>query len=214
MYLDENLMATSERRASYALRTPPVRDEGLNAWHVRLEFPARPGVLALETYATDLNLAQARFVHLRRVFFDNGQLALEHRLDLDGKRLRDGAVYYRSGQLCEKMTPAPNGHDSVTESFHENGQLISRTVYHGEQRADGEYLAYDDRGNLSSRSHLKDGQLHGLWEVFHASGAIFQRVNYVHDRPVGRFEQWDQHGRLVKEEDWPASAWASGGHGG
>ncbi|HEU4817534.1 hypothetical protein, partial [Janthinobacterium sp.] len=36
MYLDENFMPSNQRRAVYALRTPPVRDEALGAWHVRL----------------------------------------------------------------------------------------------------------------------------------------------------------------------------------
>ena len=139
MYLDQNFMPSNQRRAMYALRTPPVRDEALGAWHVRLEFPDTPGVLAFETYTTDLDLSQVRFVRFRKHYYENGQLLRETYFNAQGEELLGGCVYFENGQVQQRVTALPNGRDSISETYHENGQLMSRTLV--SRRRDGRWRA-------------------------------------------------------------------------
>ena len=207
MYLNEDYVASDAGNASYALRTPPVRDETLGAWHVLLEFADQPGRVAVETWSTDLDLSQAKFVHLRRWYFENGQLAREVQLDNDGREHAGSASvsYYPGGQLKQRVTP--DGHDgsvqeSWHESWHENGQLMQRLRYHGAQMADGEVVAYGPTGKVSSRSHVRGGKLHGLWEVFYPDGSLFQRVQYVDDQMDGEFVSYAPDGSLRSRTIW------------
>ncbi|KAB8036640.1 toxin-antitoxin system YwqK family antitoxin [Janthinobacterium aquaticum] len=203
MYLNEDYVASDAGNASYALRTPPVRDDKLGAWHVLLEFADQPGRVAMESWTTDLDLSQAKFVHLRRWYFENGQLAREVQLDRDGQQRPGNASvsYYPNGQLKQRVTPEGQG-NSVHESWHENGQLMNRLRYHGEQMADGEVIAYGPTGKVSSRSHLRGGKLHGLWEVFHQDGSLYQRAHYVDDRMDGEFVSYAPDGSLRARTIW------------
>ncbi|WP_193317015.1 toxin-antitoxin system YwqK family antitoxin [Janthinobacterium sp. FT14W] len=196
MYLDENFMPSSQRGAAYALRMPPVRDEVLGAWHVRLEFPDTPGVLAFETYATDLDLSQVKFVKFRKYYYVNGQLLRETYFDAQGVELPGGCVYYENGQVQQRVTALPNGRDSIAETYHDNGQLMNRITYHGKRMADGEYVSYGPNGKVSSRAHLKGGRMYGLQQVFYADGKLFQRSHFVDDRQDGEFLTYAQDGSL------------------
>src|SRR5471032_2779897 len=126
MYLTQDFEPSDALHAVYALRTPPVRDEALGAWHVLLEFPETPGKIAMEIYTTDLDLSQAKFVHLRKWYYDNGQLFKTARLDDHGEELIGGELFYESGQLKQRETPLQGGR--VVETYHENGQLMNRIV--------------------------------------------------------------------------------------
>lgn len=203
MYLNEDYVASDAGSAAYALRTPPVRDDKLGAWHVLLEFADQPGRVAMETWTTDLDLSQAKFVHRRRWFYENGQLAREVQLDSDGQPQPGSASvsYYPNGQMKQRVTPEGRG-NSVQESWHENGQLMNRLRYHGEQMADGEIVAYGPTGKVSSRSHVRGGKPHGLWEVFHQDGSLYQRAHYVDDRMDGEFVSYAPDGSLRARTVW------------
>lgn len=202
MYLDENFMPSKQRRAAYALRTPPVRDEALGAWHVLLEFPDAPGTVALEAYATGLDLSQATFVHLRKWYYPNGQLARDERLDAQGNVLTGGASFYANGQVKQRVTLLANGRDSISENYHENGQLMNRISYHGKQMADGEYVSYGPNGRMSSHAFLKGGKMHGLQEVFYADGKLFQRSHFIHDKQDGEFLTLAEDGTVLARKVW------------
>ncbi|WP_215408374.1 toxin-antitoxin system YwqK family antitoxin [Janthinobacterium sp. JC611] len=202
MYLDENFMPSDQRRAVYALRTPPVRDEALGAWHVRLEFPDTPGVLAFETYARDLDLSQVKFVKFRKYYHENGQLLRETYFDAQGEELLGGSVYYENGQVQQRVTALPNGRDSISETYHENGQLMNRITYHGQQMADGEYVSYGPNGKVSSRAFLKGGRMNGVQEVFYADGKLFQRSHFVDDKQDGEAVTLAEDGKVLASTMW------------
>lgn len=216
MYLDENFMPSNERRAVYALRTPPVRDEALGAWHVRLEFPDTPGVLAFETYATDLDLSQVRFVRFRKYYHENGQLLRETYFNAQGEELLGGSVYFENGQLQQRVTALPNGRDSISETYHENGQLMSRIVYHGDEMADGEQVSYGANGAVSHRSYRRNGQMHGVQESFYADGKLFQRGQFVDGKREGEFVTVAEDGKVLARTVWvhgQPDGWSFESHG-
>lgn len=216
MYLDENFVPSSQGRAAYALRTPPVRDAALGAWHVRLEFPGTPGVLAFETYATDLDLSQVKFVKFRKYYYENGQLLRETCFDAQGEKLPGGSVYYENGQLRQKVTPLPNGRDSISETYHENGRLMNRTLYHGDAMADGEQVSYGANGAVSSRSYQRNGQLDGVEESFYADGKPFRRGQFVDGKREGEFVMLARDGSVLARTVWvhgQPDGWSFESHG-
>ena len=216
MYLDENFVPSDQRRAAYALRTAPVRDAALGAWHVRLEFPDTPGVLAFETYATDLDLSQIKFVRFRKYYYENGQLLRETYFNAQGEELSGGSVYFENGQLRQKVTPLPNGRDSISETYHENGQLMNRSVYHGDEVADGEQLSYGANGAVSSRSHQRHGKMHGVEESFYADGKLFRRGQFVDGRREGEFVMLARDGSVLARTVWvrgQPDGWSFESHG-
>ena len=216
MYLDENFMPSNQRRAVYALRAPPVRDEALGAWHVRLEFPDTPGVLAFETYATDLDLSQVRFVRFRKYYHENGQLLRETYFNAQGEELLGGSVYFENGQVQQRVTALPNGRDSISETYHENGQLAHKTLYHGDEMADGEQVSYAANGAVSSRSYRRHGQMHGVQESFYADGKLFQRGQFVDGKREGEFVTVAQDGSVLARTMWvhdQPDGWSFESHG-
>lgn len=216
MYLDENFMPSNQRRAVYALRTPPVRDEALGAWHVRLEFPDTPGVLAFETYATDLDLSQVQFVKFRKYYHENGQLLRETYFNAQGEELLGGSVYFESGQVQQRVTALPNGRDSISETYHENGQLMSRTLYHGDEMADGEQVSYGANGAVSNRSYRRHGQMDGVEESFYADGKLFRKGRYVDGQREGEFVMYAQDGKVLARTVWvhgQPDGWSFESHG-
>ena len=216
MYLDENFMPSNQRRAVYALRTPPVRDEALGAWHVRLEFPDTPGVLAFETYATDLDLSQIKFLRFRKYYYENGQLLRETYFNAQGEELLGGCVYFENGQVKQRVTALPNGRDSISETYHENGQLMSRTLYHGDEMADGEQVSYGANGAVSSRSYRRHGEMDGVQESFYADGKLFQRGQFVDGKREGEFVTVAQDGSVLARTVWvhgQPDGWSFESHG-
>lgn len=202
MYLNENFMPSNERRATYALRTPPVRDEALGAWHVRLEFPDKPGVLAFETYATDLDLKQVRFVRFRKYYYENGQLLRETYLNAQGEELLGGCVYYENGQVKQRVTALPNGRDSISETYHENGQLAYKNLYHDDEMADGEEVSYGANGAVSSRSYRRNGKTDGVQESFYPDGKLHRRGQFVNGKQEGEFVRYAQDGSVLARTVW------------
>ena len=202
MYLDENFVASNQRRAAYALRTPPVRDEALGAWHVRLEFPDTPGVLAFETYATDLDLSQIKFVKFRKYYHENGQLLRETYFNAQGEELLGGSVYFENGQVQQRVTALPNGRDSISETYHANGQLMNRTVYHGDEMADGEQVSYGANGAVSSRAYQRNGKMDGVQELFYADGKLHRRGRFVDGKREGEFVRYAQDGSVLASTVW------------
>lgn len=216
MYLDENFMPSSQRSAAYALRTAPVRDEALGAWHVRLEFPDTPGVLAFETYATDLDLSQVKFVRFRKYYYENGQLLRETYFNDQGEELLGGCVYFENGQVKQKVTALPNGRDSISETYHENGQLMSRTLYHGDEMADGEHVSYGANGAVSSRSYQRNGKMDGVQESFYADGKLFRKGRYVDGQREGEFVLYAEDGKVLGKTVWvhgQPDGWSFESHG-
>ena len=216
MYLDQDFMPSNQRRATYALRTPPVRDEALGAWHVRLEFPDTPGVLAFETYTTDLDLSQVRFVRFRKSYYENGQLLRETYFNDQGEELLGGCVYFENGQVKQRVTALPNGRDSISETYHENGQLMNRTLYHGDEMADGEHVSYGANGAVSSRSYQRNGQMDGVQESFYDDGKLFQRGQFVDGQREGEFVTYAQDGKVLAKTVWvhgQPDGWSFESHG-
>ena len=216
MYLDENFMPSNQRRAAYALRTPPVRDEALGAWHVRLEFPDTPGVLAFETYATDLDLSQIKFLRFRKYYYENGQLLRETYFNAQGEELLGGCVYFENGQVQQRVTALPNGRDSISETYHENGQLMSRTVYHGDEMADGEQVSYGANGAVSNRSYRRNGQIDGVEESFYPDGKLFRRGRHVDGQREGEFVMYAEDGKVLARTVWvhgQPDGWSFESHG-
>lgn len=123
--------------------------------------------------------------------------------------------FYDNGQLKQKVTLLPNGHDRIAENYHENGQLMNRIRYHGKQMADGEYVSYGPNGKVSSRSHLKGGKMHGLQEVFYADGKLFQRSHFSHDKQDGEFLTLAEDGKVLARKVWvdgEADGWSFESH--
>jgi len=216
MYLDENFMPSNQRRAVYALRTPPERDEALGAWHVRLEFPDTPGVLAFETYATDLDLSQIKFVRFRKSYYENGQLLRETYFNAQGEELLGGCVYFENGQVQQRVTALPNGRDSISETYHENGQLMSRILYHGDEMADGEQVSYGANGAVSNRSYRRNGQMDGVEESFYPDGKLFRRGRHVDGQREGEFVIYAEDGKVLARTVWvhgQPDGWSFESHG-
>ena len=216
MYLDINFMPSNQRRAAYALRTPPVRDEALGAWHVRLEFPDTPGALAFETYTTDLDLSQVRFVRFRKHYYENGQLLRETYFNAQGEELLGGCVYFENGQVQQRVTALPNGRDSISETYHENGQLAHKTLYHDDEMADGEQVSYAANGAVSHRSYRRNGKMDGVQESFYDDGKLFQRGQFVNGKREGEFVTYAKDGSLLARTVWvhdQPDGWSFESHG-
>ncbi|MDC8760665.1 toxin-antitoxin system YwqK family antitoxin [Janthinobacterium sp. hw3] len=192
LYLDEDYAPTERDRASYLLRQPLPRDEARQAWHAQLYNVQAPGRLHLDVYVKSPEFSAGEYVHMRKTYYDDGQLAVQ--IALDGNGVRDGESlhYHPNGQLAERETFRAGVAEGAYTTFHENGQLLSVREFRAGKLADGEYLSYHANGKINSRSRFRGGQLHGVYEVFYGDGQLYQS---------GPFADGARHGPLVSY--WP-----------
>ena len=127
-------------------------------------------------------------------------------------------MYFENGQVQQRVTALPNGRDSISETYHENGQLAHKTLYHGDEMADGEQVSYGANGAVSSRSYRRNGEMHGVQESFYADGKLFQRGQFVDGKREGEgeFVTVAQDGSVLARTVWvhvQPDGWSFESHG-
>jgi len=70
-----------------------------------------------------------------------------------------------------------------------------------EGRRHGVWESYRSDGALMWRAHYHHGKMHGVCEWYYSDGTLGRKVHYNMDRLVGREQEWDEKGELVKSVD-------------
>jgi hypothetical protein len=99
----------------------------------------------------------------------------------------------------EEMIRKADSKPSVTETFHLNGKLKSRTNYQsindgGERH--GIQESYYENGQLDSKLNFKDGKIDGLGESYYENGQLYNKVNYKDGKEDGLRESYYENGQL------------------
>ncbi|MBL0316948.1 MAG: hypothetical protein IPP69_14750 [Flavobacteriales bacterium] len=87
-------------------------------------------------------------------------------------------------------------------TFHANSRIATikhhRFVVHAgsnyEKTQDGEYAYYDDQGILRIKGQYDQGTAHGVFHYYHANGKISEIKEFDHDRSIGVWRGFDEHG--------------------
>lgn len=223
LYLSDELMPQDHRAAPYVLVVPLPPGKLKNTWQVAV-FDAKQGkTLRLATQIDAPEYVEGKRVGGYAFYFPNGNVALQVAQNAQGQQdgesvqyhengsvqargqwrngVQDGkhSEYHTTGKLSEEITYR-NGErvDGLAETFHDNGQLSSRTNYvDGEM--DGELLTYYPDGTLESRSTRRKGKLNGTSTFYYPDGKVKSTLDYVNDAAEGWSRIWRQDGKLEKE---------------
>ena len=102
-------------------------------------------------------------------------------------------------RIAEEKQRISDAKPSVTETFHLNGKLKSRTNYQsindgGERH--GIQESYYENGQLDSKLNFKDGKIDGLGESYYENGQLYNKVNYKDGKEDGLRESYYENGQL------------------
>ena len=87
------------------------------------------------------------------------------------------------------------------QTFHRNGVLsIEGVEFKGERI--GEWLAYDDKGNMQSKANYVNGLAEGLKTVYYPNGQIRYQGMMKENKMIGVWRFFNAAGELLKEEDY------------
>lgn len=90
--------------------------------------------------------------------------------------------------------------DGEFKIYQDNG-LISRIVNYSNGKLQGEYIDYDDKGNMIIKcNYLSNGLLDGIYLRYYPNGQIEIKCNYLNGELKGRYIECDMFGNIVRCE--------------
>ena len=96
----------------------------------------------------------------------------------------------------------------VKEEFYSSGQLRNRTTYHSKNDGGvysgrhGLYELFHGNGQLWERGYFKDGKLDGLWESFYENGQLWERGYFKDGEYDGLWEYYYENGQLKEKTNY------------
>ena len=108
-------------------------------------------------------------------------------------------------RIAEEKQRISDAKPSVTETFHTNGKLKSRTNYQSINdggKRNGLWETYRENGQLYDKANFKDGELHGLWETHNENGQLNRKGNWKDGKRHGLKEHYYENGQLKRKENY------------
>ncbi len=195
LYFDADYQAVERAAAIYEQRAPLRHDAARQAWHWQLHFAQPPGKLHMDAWLRDADTTRLNYVHQRSVYFADGQLGLLEERNGEGDFDGVNVAWYADGTLKSRKAYRDGEYEGLHSHYHANGQLSRELRYQAGQPADGEYLSFDEQGQVSNRAHFADGVLSGEAEAFHPNGRLAERGTYLDGRRTGLHQAWWPDGR-------------------
>jgi antitoxin component YwqK of YwqJK toxin-antitoxin module len=103
----------------------------------------------------------------------------------------------------EKYYKYINGEKTLVKEvqYYENKKPKMEGSYINKQR-DGKWTAWYKNGKIWSEGYFKDGMSDGVRTVYYDNGNKYMVGNYSMDQKVGKWQFFDNTGKLVKEVDF------------
>lgn len=202
LYFDADYQPVAPAAAVYEQRAPLRHDAGRQAWHWQLHFAQPPGKLHMDAWLRSADIESPNYIYQRSVYFADGQLALQEERNGEGDFDGVTVAYYADGTLKSRKAYRDGEYEGVHSHYHANGQLSRELRYQAGQPADGEYLSFDEQGQVSNRAHFADGVLEGKVEAFHPNGRLAERGMYLNGQRTGLYEAWWPDGREKSQRQY------------
>ncbi|MDN2678441.1 toxin-antitoxin system YwqK family antitoxin [Janthinobacterium sp. SUN033] len=218
LYFDGDYQPVAPAAAVYEQRAPLRHDAARQAWHWQLHFAQPPGKLHMDAWLLGTDVASPRYTGRRSVYFADGQLGLLEERNGEGDFNGVNVEYYADGTVKSRKAYRDGEYDGLHSHFHANGQLRHALLYQAGQPADGEFLSFDEHGQVSNRAHFADGVLTGEVTAFHADGRLAERGPYLDGQRNGLHQAWWPDGREMsrlnflhgKPQGWSLLYFANG----
>ncbi len=114
---------------------------------------------------------------------------------------RETETYYDNGQLMSRETYKDGKRDGLVEWWYSDGKPMDRATYKNGNRH-GLREGWYENGQLSSRCNYKNGNLAGLRETWYSNGQPCSRANYKDSELNGLYEYWHDNGQLKTRENY------------
>lgn len=195
LYVDAEYQPAAPAAAMYEQRTPLRHDAARQAWHWQLYFAQPPGKLHMDAWLLSADVASPRYAYQRSVYFADGRLALLEERNGEGDFDGVNVEYHANGAVKSRKAYRDGEYEGLHSHYHANGQLSREMRYQAGQPADGEYLSFDEQGQISNRAHFADGVLSGEAQAFHPNGRLAERGPYLEGQRNGLHQTWWPDGR-------------------
>lgn len=195
LYFDADYQPAAAAAAVYEQRAPLRHDAARQAWHWQLYFAQPPGKLHMDAWLRSMDLESPSYVCQRSVYFADGRLALLEERNGEGDFDGVNVEYHANGVVKSRKAYRDGEYEGVHSHYHANGQLSREMRYQAGQPADGEYLSFDEHGQISNRAHFADGVLSGEAQAFHPNGRLAERGPYLEGQRNGLHQTWWPDGR-------------------
>ena len=111
----------------------------------------------------------------------------EYKVDSSGNRVGTSLEWDDNGDLCEEGSYR-NGERHGLWTWYQDKQK-AQGVY-VDDRKDGKWTMWDERGNIISQIHYSEDRLHGLFTNWSPSGEKTLECSYVKGRREGVWTEW------------------------
>jgi antitoxin component YwqK of YwqJK toxin-antitoxin module len=81
--------------------------------------------------------------------------------------------------------------------YFQNGQINYKYSFKNGIE-DGEWVWYNEEGNLLKKAIYKDGELNGEWITYHSNGQINVKGQFENGEEIGEWFQWDAEGNPME----------------
>ena len=158
-------------------------------------WPAK-GVENFDYYLNDRTEPKPNGLHYRT--YGDGKLYYAGMFE-NGKPKASSELYYFSEEKAGQITAIHQFTKDISvvnaKTYHLNGKL-SATGQYIRQKKEGEWIFYDDQGNIRSKSNFVNDLQHGVTNTFYESGREFKREEFVNGELNGPFVEWYQDGQI------------------
>jgi len=107
--------------------------------------------------------------------------------------------YYSSGKVKSKSTYVNGGMNIHAKIYHENGNLMGKGKYVGENLKDSTWLMYNPAGNLNVTESFLNGKLNGPSIVHYPKGDTAEITYYKESKKNGKWIQFFTDGKKKVE---------------
>lgn len=107
-------------------------------------------------------------------------------------------LYYRGGEIQEKIAVKEGMRNGLNVIYYENGSIKSKANYI-DNKANGKFQSYFTNGQLEVEFDLVNDYISGLRKLYYPNGKLNSEYIYNEKGPNGKFSEWYPNGQLKEK---------------
>jgi antitoxin component YwqK of YwqJK toxin-antitoxin module len=142
--------------------------------------------------------------------YKDGNLLVQDAAQVD---LQIKRMYHNNGRPKSSVNMINGHYEGYYREYDREGKIIASKMYAHDSvvaegiidengRQQGNWLLYDDKGNVKAEGAYKDGKRIGAWKFFYPGKVLQQEGNYEKGLPTGAWKWYYKNGKPLRNETY------------